>query len=65
MEKDMITVNQAMQKLATPSAKRDYAATADKYIFAKDTLVSFLDDDIAPIITDSMVEAFEEMLAAK
>jgi hypothetical protein len=65
MEKDMITVNQAMQKLATPSAKREYAATADKYLFAKDTLVSFLDDEIAPMVTGGMVNAFEEMLAAK
>lgn len=61
----MITVNQAMQKLATPSAKREYAATADKYLFAKDTLVSFLDDEIAPMVTGGMVNAFEEMLAAK
>lgn len=61
----MITVNQAMQKLATPSAKREYAATADKYLFAKNTLVSFLDDEIAPMVTGGMVNAFEEMLAAK
>lgn len=61
----MTTVNEAMQKLATPLAKREYAATADKYLFAKDTLVSFLDDDIAPMVTGGMVNAFEEMLAAK
>lgn len=62
--KAMNTVTEAMQKLATPEAKREYAATADKYLFAKDTLDSYLDDDVAPRVTESMIDAFEEMLIA-
>ena len=61
----MNTVTEAMQKLATPEAKREYAATCDKYLFAKDTLEGYLNEDVFPIVSESMIDAFEEMLEAK
>jgi len=61
----MNIVTKEMQKLATPQAKREYAATADRYLFAKDTLEMYLNEDVFPIVSESMIDAFEKMLKAK
>ena len=53
-----------MQKLATPQAKAEYAATEDKYVYAKDLLLNLSDDVWPNRIPSSMAEYFEDMLEA-
>lgn len=49
-----------MQKLATPQAKAEYAATYDKYIYAKDLLL-WLPDSVWPNrISEALTEYFED-----
>ena len=55
-----------MEKLATPQAKAEYAATVDKYVYAKDLLVSYLPDEVwSRRIPESLAEYFEDMLEAE
>jgi hypothetical protein len=58
----MNAVKEEMQKLVTATTKREYAATNDKYIYAKDLLEGYLPDDVVRIVTDRIVECFEDML---
>lgn len=53
-----------MQKLATPQAKAEYAATEDKYCYAKDLLLNLSDDVWPHRISGTMAEYFEDMLEA-
>jgi hypothetical protein len=49
-----------MQKLATPQAKAEYAATSEKYIYAKDLLLDLSDDVWDRRISETMTEYFED-----
>ena len=49
-----------MQKLATPQAKAEYAATSDKYCYAKDLLLDLSDDVWPRRISETMTEYFED-----
>lgn len=50
----------AMQEIATPQAKLEYAATADKYVYAKDLLLDLSDDVWPHRISSSIAEYFED-----
>ena len=50
----------AMQELATPQAKSEYAATADKYVYAKDLLLELSDDVWPRRISETLTEYFED-----
>ena len=49
-----------MQQLATPQAKAEYAATTDKYIYAKDLLLNLSDECWPHRISETMTEYFED-----
>jgi len=53
-----------MQNLATPQAKAEYAATSDKYCYAKDLLLELSDDVWPHRISETMAEYFEGILEA-
>lgn len=60
MAKYSLEMIAAMQELATPQAKAEYAATADKYIYAKDLLLDLSDDVWPHRISETLAEYFED-----
>jgi hypothetical protein len=47
-----------IKSLVTATAKREYTATADKYLYAKDHLEAAIDD----YVSEEMIDALETLL---
>lgn len=60
-------IEQGLRDLASPEHAQAYAATQDKYIYARDTIVMALGQEL-PLnlrISDETVEAYETLLESQ